>query len=260
MTFRWGFFAGVAALVLSFIVGLFSEANTGTVILRALLFGLLFFGLGTGIWVLIHKFFPELLAAIYNEEEQDSFSSPGSKVDITLDNNDRTFAVPEMYRNSINLNEMGNINDLLGKNTSAAEDLAAKEGEGEDEGEEGNVDQNKEEGYNDEQSSTFGGGLIDFAELELTPKKSAPVLDSTPSFNPVFTPSFGGENNDLGGLPDLDSMSAAFSTTTYSTSDESDSLGNDFLGDRDKDKPLQGDYSAEELAKGIKTVLTKDKM
>ena len=255
MTFRWGFFAGAAALVLSFIVGLFSEANMGIVILRALLFGLLFFGLGTGIWVLIHKFFPELLAAIYNEEEQDSFSSPGSKVDITLDNNDRTFAVPEMYRNSINPDEMGNINDLLGKNTNA--DLAAKEGEGEED----NVDQNKEEGYNDEQSSTFGGGLIDLAELELTPKKSEPVPDSIPSFNPVFAPSFGGDAGDLGSLPDLDTMSAAFSTTTYnSTSAESDSFGNDFSGDREKDKPLQGDYSAEELAKGIKTVLTKDKM
>ena len=255
MSFRWGFFAGLAALVLSFIVGLFSEANMGIVLLRALLFCLLFFGLGTGIWILIHKFFPELLATIYNEEEPDSFSaSPGSRVDITLDSNDRNFAVPEMYRKSINPDEMGSINDLLGKNTRA--DLAAKEGEGE----EGNVDQNEEEGYNYEQSNAFAGGMIDLAELELTPKKSDPVSDSSSNFNASFTPSFGGEDNGLGGLPDLDSLSGAFSTTTHNTSAESDSLGNDFLGDREKDKPLQGDYSAEELAKGIKTVLTKDKM
>ena len=249
MTFRWGVFAGVTGFVLSFIIGIFSGANFGMVILRALLFGLLFFILGTGLWFLIHKFFPELLATIYNEEEPDSFSSPspGSTVDITLDSNERNFAVPEMYRKSINPDEIGHINELLAKKGLAGKDAAA-----------GNVDQNGEEGYNNEQSSGFEGSMIDFAALELTPKKSAPALNSNLIDKPVFIPSFGGEDNDLGGLPDLDAMSGAFSTTTYNTSAESDSLGKDLFGD--KDSPMQGDYSAEQLAKGIQTVLTKDKL
>jgi hypothetical protein len=123
------------------------------------------------------------------------------------------------------------------------------------------------------------------------PKTEAPV---------VFSPSFGDDSGGLGGLPDLDAMSAAFSSGAPSDEprqaaaswqadvpafdlgggssplDLGDSLGDSALempqefqpqetGDLEKvrttgnkPQPLEGDFNPQQLAQGIRTVLSKE--
>lgn len=253
---KWGVIAGLIALVLSFTIGLISDANTFAVIMRALLFGVLFFGIGTGAWVLINTFFPDLLAAMYGKEEQDSFSDPGpgSMVDITLDNDNTSFAVPEMYKNSSNPDEIGSINDLLSGNTGAAAEKleAAKTAKA-------NIDQNAEDGYNDKDSEVLDEqSLVDLDALEAVSKRDGPDPDNGPQTAPVFVPRFEDETGDLGALPDLEAMSEAFSTNVFISPSEPDAFGKDFL--LGKEESIRNEFSPKELAQGIKTVLTKDKL
>jgi hypothetical protein len=81
-----------------------------TALLRALIFAVTFFALGTGIWILISSFIPELLAGGGGREDTaDIFTSeaPGSRVNITVGNTSGA-ALPDT-----GVDEVGNISDLI---------------------------------------------------------------------------------------------------------------------------------------------------
>lgn len=63
--YKFALYLGVAALVLSPVAGIISGNPPFTVILRALIFGVVFAGIGFGVVTVIKKFIPELYEAVF---------------------------------------------------------------------------------------------------------------------------------------------------------------------------------------------------
>ena len=252
-------------MLFSVILGITSGVQPFYVFLRALLFTAVFFGAGIGLYILINNFFPELL--IRDEPPPAEDEQPGSQINITVGNAGE-YAVPEMYKSPGGTQELGNIEDLIsgvfrprvGAANGAMMSSSAM----------GGIDRKSEDDYNRK------GGVFkqDFESMELPSSANA-----SPD-RPAFTPMFGDDSAGLGGLPDLDSMSMAFSsggeTSSFRPSGgsaaESDSApvqmqSFDDIGvgsaksnsKSDKPQALQGDFSPQEIAQGIRTVLDKDK-
>jgi hypothetical protein len=251
---KWGLIAGVGAFILSLAVGLLSGAGIFFVMVRALIFTGVFFLLGAGGWLLINSFMPELLYADSLDEAAPA-ERPGSRVNITLGGGG-DFARPEMYQNSGNSDEVGNISDLI---SGVFKPAAA-----------GGMDQQAEKGY-----TYAAGGSPDgvnqensgFAEpLSGLGGEGSPVFNEgarqADEKNAGFTVSFGSDDG-LGGLPDLDAMSGAFLTNAGvdgpERGAESSSPSRSPGGGKSKSKSVQGDFNPKELAAGIRTVLSKDK-
>ena len=256
INFRWGFLAGMAALVLSIVLGVSSGVNILHIILRALIFTVVFFGFGTGIWILINNFLPELLSSDDVPEESDVPERPGSRVNITLDNN-KGFAVPEMYRNSGDPEEVGNIGDLLSGTFRSSSAASAKP-----EPSASGMDLNGEDSYTYEGRGGLGSLTQDSSGLQDAAPLSIANFDMSSFTAPVFTPSFGDDSAGLGGLPDLDAMAGSFLSGSEGNPDLASSLESagpvrDSMGN--KPQPLKGDFNPKELAQGIRTVLNKEK-
>ena len=252
--FKWGLIASAAALIISIVLGIISGVAIFHIIIRALIFAVVFFGLGIGIYMLINSFFPELLSMDEGASEQAGFDQPGSRINITLDNAGE-YAVPELYRNSGEPQELGNIEDLV----SGAFKPRIVEPSFQTEGFEG-IDQKGEDDYNSMGGDQDAGNQEGFKFQDLA------SFEETPNENkaPVFTPIFGDDSAGLGGLPDLDSMAMAFSSDfgdppvqahPQTSEDEKPSQYNK----GNKPQPLKGDFDAKELAEGIRTVLKKEK-
>jgi hypothetical protein len=291
-SFRWAVTSAIAAFVISILLGVISGVGSFHLILRALVFAGVFFGLGFALRFLIEGYFPDLL--VMDSEGDDSgdmdFDTTGQQVNITVDSMGE-YAVPELYKTPGDPKELGNIEDLI----SGAFSSRASRSEG--------IDRKKEEGYNNTAGiqSAPAGDTSDFADMSM--------FDKTPSAAParpadtVFTPSLG-DDTGLGGLPDLDSLATAFSSSGESKPEqgpapapagaapveeaESLSFGDDdiFGGTPDsapplamdefvpqqaedleqvqtrttgnKPQPLEGDFKPEQIAQGIRTVLSKD--
>ncbi|MDR0444455.1 MAG: YrzE family protein [Treponema sp.] len=235
---RWGLIAGVGAFVISILIGVISGVNFFTIILRAFVFLAVFFGMGAGMYILVNSFFPELLYSDGETSQNDSSESPGSRVNITLENTG-DYAVPEFYRNSSSSTwEIGNIEDLVSGSYNA--------GQG--------IDRNRKDDYNDEGEGSqnqdqWRGGFPDAEAFE------------TPAERSVFSPSFGDDSDGLGGLPDLDTMAMAFSTGSEMDLNPQPQETKEAVRTPSGNKPqsLKGDFNPKELAEGIRTVLSKDK-
>jgi len=241
--------AGFAAFVLSFGIGILSGANISHIILRTLIFTVIFFGLGTGIWILINNYIPDLLAS--NDDNKEGDMRPGSRVDITLENN-KGFAMPETNRNPGDPDEMGNIGDLL---SGAFKPARAAEAETSF----GGMDLGGEDNYNDDGSGLGSQNQESSGFQDSAPHNSGAGSSAAPAFTSSFgAPSFGDDSSEWGGLTDLDAMAGSFLSggTEDSVPDasgpERDPKGN-------KAQPLKGDFDPKELAQGIRTVLNKDK-
>jgi hypothetical protein len=250
-------------------------------LIRAIIFAIVFFGLGFGLRMVINSYFPELLFVQQEETEiDDTFDQPVPQVNITIDSTGE-YAVPELYKTPGDQQELGNIEDLI-----SGHFRSRSEG----------VDRKKEEGYNNTgvESGSFRES-DDFLDTA--------VFEKTPAEKPVFTPSFGDDSAGLGGLPDLDALAMAFSAggeprpapapaprewpqakeeDTFSFGEDdvlggipelgsTDTIAEPFQAQRteeleqvkthmvgNKPQPLQGDFDPKELAQGIRTVLSKD--
>jgi hypothetical protein len=141
LNLKWGLAPGGGGFVLSLLVGLVTRTGFPTALLRAGIFGLVFFGIGCGLWFLISNFVPELLDTGKAEADvqNDLGETPGSRVDITLDDKK---ILPEMYRNLTHDGEVGNIEDLVSGVFDPAD--AAPQGDGGQ-----GIDQALEFGYNE---------------------------------------------------------------------------------------------------------------
>jgi len=259
---KWGIIAGLIAAIISAALGIISGVLMSYILIRAVVFLFVFFALGTGLRVIINSYFPELL---YSDSESDSedigFDQPGSQVNITLGGTGE-YAVPEMYRDSGDSGELGNIEELISGNfkvRSVTEPSAAGAGSYDREhGSEG-IDLRREDDYNIGGDS-FSAGLPDFGNnKEQEPSK--PVASEKPAFSPVF----GGDSNDLETLPDLGSMATVFSTGF----DTDEATAMPHMGDEaetpqkqynkgNKPQALEGDFDPQQIAEGIRTVLKKD--
>jgi hypothetical protein len=72
-----------AAFVLSFLLGLIGRAGFPVILIRALVFAVVFFGLIEGIYVVVKRFLPELLGK--EEVVEEEAESSGSNIDILVD-------------------------------------------------------------------------------------------------------------------------------------------------------------------------------
>ena len=281
--FKWGLTAAIVAMIVSVGLGLLSGVGIFHVFLRALIFGLVFFGFGFGLRFLISSFFPEIL---FTEEEsyaQESFDQPGARVNITLDNTGE-FAVPELYKTPGDPDELGNIEDLVSgvfrPRTDSAQQRPAQQMPAL------GIDRKKEESYNREESFNIGSDFQSTPDQEDMvfpdmgafdePKVEKPRVEKPSVDKPIFTPSFG-DDSGVGGLPDLESFAMAFSgggeLRPSPPAAAAGSFGGVSVPDvpeefeptqptryvASKPTPLSGDFNPKDLAKGISTVLAKDK-
>jgi len=266
INYRWGIVPALFALLVSVLLGLISGAGFSHVFLRALVFAIVFFGLGIGMWFVVNAYFPELLVNDDYIEQDDE--KTGSRVDITVDNAGE-YAVPELYKNEGNPDELGNIDDLL---TGAFK--ARSRG----------VDRKQEEGYNETREEDIPDDEnIDFQDMF----QDAGGYEKSPEEKLAFTPRFADDSGELGDLPDLDAMAMAFSSggslpDGFSGSSKGSSSGfsgfssasddieeassfpssstaasSPYVGN--KPQPLKGDFNPKEIAEGIRTILSKDK-
>jgi hypothetical protein len=286
-SFRWGVKAAIAAFIISLLLGIASGVGPFPLLLRAIVFAGIFFGLGYALRYVIDGYFPDLLSTgeETDESEQVDFEDEAPQTVITVDTMGE-YALPELYKTPGDPKELGNIEDLISGNFG-------RRMEG--------VDRKKEEEYN----VTGGGQSIapvmespDFADLSVF-NKSPPAAAAGPA-DTVFTPSFG-DDTGLGGLPDLDAMATAFSSggeprpeappapvreepvneaEPFSFGDDdvfggadlgADTAADEFVPQKteemeqvktrstgNKPQPLQGDFKPEAIAQGIRTVLSKD--
>jgi hypothetical protein len=282
--------AAIAAFIISLLLGMIAGVGSLHLILRAIVFSCIFFGLGFALRFVIEGYFPDLL--VTGEQTDDTedvdFDQEGegdSRVNITVDSMGE-YAVPELYKTPGDPKELGNIEDLISGNFRAR----SSRSEG--------VDRNKEEEYN------VAGGFQNAPVQESSDFSDLSVFDKSPAGagagDTVFTPSFG-DDTGLGGLPDLDALATAFSSSGEPrpapppareapvSEGEALSFGDDDVfggvnvpdgasasmdefvpqqsGDLEqvkthttgnKAQPLQGDFKPEQIAQGIRTVLSKD--
>jgi hypothetical protein len=261
---KWGIVLGIIAAVISIVLGVIFGVRINYIVKNAVIFLIVFFALGAGARIIINHFFPEILYISDESDPKISFEQPGSQVNITLGGTGE-YAVPEMYRESRDSQELGNIEDLISGNfrTRASyepnmpEAAPAALGRGLE-----GIDLKMEDDYNIGGDS-FGSGSQEYTSFqEPEPSNSKPAASEKPAFTPVF----GGDSDDLGALPDLGSMATAFSTgfdemeatAMPHLADETDSSKTQY-NKGNKPQPLEGDFDPQELAQGIRTVLNKDK-
>jgi len=274
---KWGSISAICALSVSILLGVISGVGIFHIIVRALIFTAVFFGIGFGLRFILDSFFPEVL--VTNEDAVPSgLDEAIGHVNITLDSMGE-YAVPELFNQHGNSGELGNVEDLISgafkprpvqSNLSSGgnqSEYSNFEFSGQGEG----IDRKKEAGYNDfeeDQDNSFfesaAGGSANFSE---TSDFEKPEAAKPAAFQQQFTPSFG-EDSGLGGLPDLDMMAMAFSSGYSGTpvsaapsaapalrpvEDEPDR--SQYKGN--KAQPLQGDFDPQSMAQGIRTVLSK---
>jgi len=293
INFKWGFAAAIFALFTSVLLGIVSGVSAVHIFLRALVFSLVFFGLGFGLRFLINSFFPELLYISNIEETPSEDAESAGHISIAMDSMGE-YAVPELF-NQGDTYELGNIDDLvsgvfrpgIAENSLSSSPRQTSSPSIDFSISDGGIDQNKETGYND--SGVVGGvpfgagadsspgGFNDTSVFEKT------AAEKTPAFQPQFTPSIGdGDDSGLGGLPDLDMMAMAFSSNFSSGGAQNAAAAEPSMpsmpsvpspgpvpmeepdapdrGQYKGNKPqaLKGDFEPQALAEGIRTVLSKE--
>jgi hypothetical protein len=262
---RWGIISGIAAFFLSLVVGSLNHVAFGYLLIRALIFAVLFFALGAGVRILISSHLSELLTSRPPDEDLTdtlSVESPGSRINITL--GEAGGAVPEMYRHTDSSDEVGNIADLVNGTFKAAE--AGPPGKEAANG----MDHTPQDGYTNAgvtgPDSAFPAGAGNSVDSDGAAIPAAPREEFQPApaySGPVFTASVTMSGGDLGGLPDLDAMAGAFLS-----GDSEESAGEPGVVEMSsparssggkKPEGFEGDFNPKELAEGIRTILVKEK-
>jgi hypothetical protein len=251
LNLKWGLIAGIAAFLVSITLGLVNGVHFSNLFLRAVLFLVIFCVFGLGIRVLIAHFAPELFDNDKNDGLKDTLSEarPSSRVNTTVDDS-LGYAIPGMNVNSKNPEEVGNIEDLvmgIFQPSSRA------------------LDQSEDSGYNSKEGGlhdTSIGSSFGFQDAASLDESGVGNKSASASF---FSSNLGDDPAGLGGgLLDFNTMASIFSSGSKGDSDQgqpqSYEVGESLRKPQSK-KPeqLKGDFSPQELAKGISTVLSKEK-
>ncbi|WP_461256780.1 hypothetical protein [Treponema sp. R80B11-R83G3] len=278
---KWGSISAICALVISILLGMISGVGTVHIILRALIFSAVFFGIGFGLRFVLDSFYPEVL--VTNEEiVPPEINEAGGHISIAMDGMGE-YAVPELF-NQGNPEELGNVEALVSgafKPRTVQDDLNSSGNQSEypsfdfsmtSEG----IDRKNEAGYNNtgevQDDSFFESEVEESANFPETSGFEKPEVNKPAAFQPQFTPSFG-DDSGLGGLPDLDMMAMAFSSNYSGTPapaapsaasapamrpvEDSSSEPDRSQYKGNKPQTLQGDFDPQSMAQGIRTVLSK---
>ena len=228
---KWGMISGGAALVLAFVTSLFlGHTSLLIAILRAVIFAVVFFGLGSGIWALINTFFPELLAtSTHNDAINNVFAteSSGGRVNITVEDAPAA-AVPSQDHDGQGDGALENFSDMSTRSQSMED-----------------IDQISQTSYTDpseEISPVFESGGI-----------GSLGGDFSMDFGMFFSGSSGDEAGNAGSAV----------KDTYSLLSDTGDSGDSPMPERkvsvNKPVKMEGDFNPKEIASGIRTVLEKDK-
>lgn len=262
--------AAIVAFLLSFLLGIFSRNSMPMLLVRPVIFAAVFFAIASVINILVNRFIPELLEE--SPEDIPLFSggfAPGSHINITEGDDVNSAALFQgsapspvskftMGAQPDDSEEgLGNISDLMEQGRNRHQNIPdAPAG----------MDQIEEDGYND--SGSFG------SFMDLTGLEPAEPVSASPASGSFAAPITGGSSIDAGlsksaaaaaddFLPDLDSMAGAFSM--FPSQDESSSAEQAVSAPAkralagNKNAAWAGDFNAKEIAKGLQTVLSKDK-
>jgi hypothetical protein len=245
---KWSIYAGAFALILSLLVGFVSGAGFPFFLLRALVFGGIFFVLAGGAWIIMNQFIPELL----HPEETDSFTDeevPGSRVNISVGDspagiaatrNGGAAAIPA----SDSEEDIGNITDLLsGVRTAQAASISIPEGNSPP------MDQNDGNGYN--RGEENGVSRPASSKGGETGPEGSERLESVDA------------------LPDLDSMAGTFLSSEEEEPGDAEALGFEASSVEEitpqprpkrasREAGMAGDFNPKDLASAIQTILSKD--
>jgi hypothetical protein len=230
---KWGIICGLVAFVLAFATSLLvGQALLSVALVRALIFAVLFFLLGTGAWTLINNFIPEVLSPSAGDDATSnifSMNQTGSRVNITL-GEQVDAALPDRDGEPQDPNDVGDINDLV-SGAFKPEKRAPQR-----------IDQNPENDYND------GSG-------EFAPRSEAEEKEEGFSVN--FS-SFVSSGDEAG---ETDPFSDPFSLTSGDDGEAAPERSS--LPERkvtgNRPEKFEGDFNPKEIAAGIRTVLEKDK-
>jgi len=245
-----GIVAG-AAFILSLILGFVGGTAMPQLIIRPIIFAVIFFVISGFIKIIVSRFLPEILEDDGGKEGAVNF--PGSHINIMEGDlpGGAKIALNHVSFGAIadeSEEGLGDISELLTKKTgSRASSERTQAG----------MDQNPQEDY------TGDGVLGKFS-------KSAP--DGTPEHvtSPAGKPAGGTDFEGISGedtLPDLDSMSGAFMSSVSGgesdTADPSSPVSRPSSGSRSSSRKKapewSGDFNAKDLASGLRTILSKEK-
>ncbi|MDR2402475.1 MAG: hypothetical protein LBD78_00415 [Spirochaetaceae bacterium] len=232
---KWSGAAGVFAFALSFLIGLFG-GGAFIALIRALIFGALFFILASLAYLLISRFLPELLEPDDSGEDE----AAGSRVDITVEDDDESgiFGRASPERNS--LSEGG------GKAAGATAEAGM--------GPENRMalDQNGEDGYTKE-GNVAPSGQGEDASVDGSRERGDSGL--------VAVPAVPGDSADsVDELPDLGSLSSAFLPSGGESETKAPMLPSSIpdIPEGAGKKQGAGDFNLKEMASAIQTILKRD--
>ena len=270
--------AGVA-FILSFLLGLISGSSLPMLVIRPVIFAIVFFIIFACIQILINRFLPELYES--GKEKDVSDFMPGARINITEDEPmaspiDYTGEAAQETQSSQDYSQESGQAAYAKPSSGARPNELDKEigdisqlayiSRQENKIEETGIDQNQESSYNAE-------GEEDVPEFE-----QVESLDSTDTPPPVAEekgsapgsemPEFFFENSARSSsmdevLPDLDSMAGAFSSASSNEAPE----GQEYPVSMSIAKTSSGrndlgwteDFPPKDIASGVRTILTKDK-
>jgi hypothetical protein len=271
---KTGGIAAAVAFGLSFLIGFLSRSTMPYLIIWPLVFAAIFFVLVIAAKFLFGQFLPELL-------EDDSGSNagifPGSVVNIMEgDSNTDEFSSddqgssgslswqsPDAARPDESDKSIGDISalsEVVARNKAVYKEATAGAAEG--------LDQNLENGYTalgEVGNFSQSAPLLDF---EAAPSGAADASPARAAAKPAAKPAKTSKPRSAAlysdsddSLPDLDSMAGVF--TSSSADEEPETAGSPEPARQKKsanrEQSLEGNFSPEDIAKGIRTVLQKDK-
>jgi hypothetical protein len=238
---KWCGIAAGFGFALSFLVGVVSGAGLFWALLRAGLFGAVFFILAGGIRFLVDRFLPDLLSGEKNGAELAGV--PGARVDISVGDGEEDAVLPSALPHDSQIDEEpGDIADLLNGNiarTPPPGPVPSFQG----------MDQKEEDGYTESRESQFQSKAPNGAAGTDSGEKTADPVSG--DFHPAEV------------LPELDSMAEVFRPggdgAPEPVSDGQSSFDRPGGGSgRSKGQSMAGDFNPKDLASAIQTILSKD--
>jgi hypothetical protein len=242
-----GAIAAGAAFFISLLVGIFSRAAFPALIVRPLLFAVLFFIISALINMIISRFLPELLDSNDPGRGPDL---PGSRIDIS------EAAIPGRASAPLapsNFAQADDSEDNLGNITELASNAPAAPAPGESPSGGGFA--------NDENSLPEFTGLDQGGQNGYT-DNGVPEAFGLPGDSGAGPEPLSGAGAQVDVLPDLDSLAGAFlpqsgedggETVDYSTPSPAKKPSTSSKGQK-----MEGDFNPKDLAAGIRTILKKE--
>jgi hypothetical protein len=271
-----GIFA-VTAFVLSLLIGFVSRTTMPMLIIRPLIFAVLFFAISAGGNILISRFLPELMEEGALDE---GVYKPGSKINILEDDNPSystsTPASDEYV--PINLGQVStgakpdDSEDDLGDISELTEKSSFSASFGGNDSAVSGIDQNAKELYTDNEGLS-NSVVPDFSKIfspeppfEVSAGGQARVARASANAGANGGANFGAKTesflNSDETLPDLDSMAGAFMSDSSGEEQGASEYSAPSSGRRqssNKAPKWAEDFNPKEMAMGLRTALSKDK-